>query len=144
MFSRRGDCGRGRGTISFLMQMRVVFVELLHLPMRAPAVVAVPRVAEIGVAVRLEAARQIEPRGHFISQRFVLYEAVLASRLNRLLVQLHRVEGASFEAGDLSRDQCVLVGESRWVVFGPLAQLVPVCRQAFAPPSLLGGRSILI
>src|SRR5258708_18927030 len=104
MFSRRGDCGRGRGTISFLMQMRVVFVELLHLPMRAPAVVAVPRVAEIGVAVRLEAARQVEARGNLMCQAFVLDEAVLASRLNRLLVQLHRVEGTAFEAGDLRRN----------------------------------------
>ena len=45
MFSRRADCGRGRGRISFLVQARVVFVELLHLAERAPAVVAVPRVA---------------------------------------------------------------------------------------------------
>jgi len=35
-----------------------------------------------------------------MGQRFVLDEAVLVSRLNRLLVQLHRVEGAVFEAGD--------------------------------------------
>ena len=49
-----------------------------------------------------------------------------------------------FEAGDLGRHQCVLVGESRWIVFGPLAQLFPVRRQEFAPPGLLVGRSVLI
>src|SRR6266852_4630459 len=35
MFSRRADCGRGRGRISFLVQVRVAFVELLHLAERA-------------------------------------------------------------------------------------------------------------
>ncbi len=77
---------------------------------------------------RLKAVRQVEPCGHLIDQRFVLDEAVLASRLNRLLVQLHRVEGAPFEAGDLGRHQCVLIAESRRIVFGPLAQLFPMRR----------------
>ena len=118
---------------AFLVQVRVAFVELLHLAERAPAVVAVPRVAQIGVGNRLEAARQVEPRGHLMGQRLVLDEAVLASRLNGLLVQLHRIDVASFDAGDLGRHQRVLVGERRWIVFGPLAQLFPVRRQEFAP-----------
>ena len=129
---------------SFLVQARVAFVELLHLAERAPAVVAVPRVAEIRVGNRLEAARQVEPRGHLMGQRFVLDEAVLASRLNGLLVQTHRVDVAAFDAGDLSQHQHVLVGERRRIVFGPLAQLFPVRRQEVAPPGLLVGRRVLI
>jgi hypothetical protein len=35
----------GEAGISFLVQARIAFVELLHLAVRAPAVVAVPRVA---------------------------------------------------------------------------------------------------
>ncbi len=79
-----------------------------------------------------------------MGQRFVLDEAVLASRLNRLFVKLHRVEGASFDAGDFGQHQRVLVGESRWIVFSPLPQLFPVCRQEIAPTGLLIGRSVLI
>ncbi len=93
---------------------------------------------------RLEAVRGVEPRGHLMGQRFVLDEAVLASRLNGLVVQVHRVEGASFEAGDLGQHERVLVGESRWIVVGPLAHLFPVRRQEFAPPGLLVGGSLLI
>ena len=92
----------------------------------------------------LEAARRVEPRGHLMGQRFVLDEAVLVTRLNRLLVQTHGVEVSPFEAGDLGRHQCVLVGERRRVGFGPLVQLFPVRRQEVAPPRLLVGRSLLI
>ncbi len=42
---RRADCGGRRGRKTFLVQARVEFVELLHLAVRAPAVIAVPRVA---------------------------------------------------------------------------------------------------
>src|SRR5580700_4149653 len=38
----------------FLVQVRGAFVELLHLAESAPAIVAVPRVAEMGVAGRFE------------------------------------------------------------------------------------------
>ncbi len=72
-------------------------------------------------------------------QRFVLDEAVLASRLNGLLVQAHRVGVSPFEAGDLGQHQRVLIGESRRIVFRPLAQLFAVSGQEFAPPLLLAG-----
>jgi hypothetical protein len=110
------------------VQVRVVLVELLHLPERAPAAVAVPRVAEIGVAVHLEAARQVEPRGHFKRQRFVLNKSVLASRLNGLVVQTHCIKVSPFETGDLGRYQGVLIGERGRVDFGPLPQLFAVRR----------------
>jgi hypothetical protein len=44
----------------------------------------------------------------------------------------------------ISADTSVLVGECRWIVFGPLAQLFPVRRQEVAPRLLLVGGSLLI
>ena len=134
--------GRRRGGV--LAELRVGLLELPDLAQGAPAEITVPCVPQIGLGDGLEAARRVEPRGHLMGQAFVLHEAVLASRLNGLLVQSHGIDVASFEAGDLGRHQGVLVGERRRVGFGPLAQLFPVRRQEVAPPGLLVGRSLLI
>ncbi len=124
--------------------MRVAFVELRHFAERAPAVVAVPRVAEIRVGDGLEAACRVEPRGHLVGEALILNEAVLARQQDGLLVVAHGLEVPPFEAGDLSQHQRVLIGEGRRIVFGPLAQLFPVLRQEFAPPLLFVGRGVLI
>ena len=120
--------------------MRVAFVELLHLAEGAPAVVAVSRAAEIGVADCFEAARQVVSRRQLMGQALVLHEAVLTRQVDSLLVQTHGVGVSLFKAGDLGRYQRVLIGESRWIVFGPLAQLFPMRHQEFAPPLLLVAR----
>jgi hypothetical protein len=61
---------------------------------------------------------------------------VLTRQVDSLLVQTHGVGVSLFEAGDLGQDQRVFVGESWWIVFGPLAQLFPMRSQEFAPSSL--------
>src|SRR5260221_7557716 len=132
----RADRRDRRRPSRFLAQPRVALVELPQLAERAPAVVAVPRVAEIGVADRLDAVRRVEARGHLMGQRLVLHEAVLACRLNGLLVKTHGIGVSPFEAGNLGRHQGVLVGEKWWGVFGPLTQLLMVRRQEGAPPAL--------
>src|SRR5229473_1529024 len=107
--------------ISLLLQVRVASVELVHLAEGAPTVVAVPRASEIGVAGRFDAARQLVPRRQLMGQALVLDEAVLTRQVDSLLVQTHGIGVSIFEARDLGRYQLVLVGESRWIVFGPLA-----------------------
>ncbi len=119
-------------------------VELLHLAVRTPAVVAVPRVAKMGVARRFQTVRQAVLRRQFVGQPLVLNEAVLTRQMDCLLVKLQGIGVSLIEAGDLSRHQSVLVAEGRWIVVGPLAQLLPVRRQEFAPPGLLVGGCILI
>ena len=79
-----------------------------------------------------------------MGEALVLHKTVVAGRLNRLLVQPHCIGVSPFEAGDLGQHQCVLVAESRWIGFGPLAQLLLVRRQEFAPRLLLVGRRVLI
>ena len=91
--------------------MRVAFVELLHLAERAPTVVAIPRVAEIGVGDILKAARRIEPRGQLIGESLVLDKAVLAPQPNCLFIEAFCVETPVFDAGYLRRDQSMAILE---------------------------------
>src|SRR6202171_1222190 len=72
-----------------IAEMRVKLFELPHLAERAPAKIAAPRLPQIRVGDRIEAARRAEPRGHLMGQALVLHETVLASRPNGLLVQTH-------------------------------------------------------
>src|SRR6266850_5145618 len=139
-----GANGR-RGTVPLRSgQTRIKPIELPHLAVGAPAEITVPGIPEIGVGDSLDTARGVEPRRQLMGQALVLHEAVLASRSNGLLVQTHCIGVSPFEAGDLGRYQGVLIGESRRVVYGPLAQLLPVRRQEFAPLSLLVGRRVLV
>jgi hypothetical protein len=86
----------------------------------------------------------VKSRSKLVCDAFVLHEAVIAGRLNSLLIQTHGIGVPPLEAGDLGRHECVLIGESRWIGFGPLAQLLSVRRQEFAPGILLVDRSLVI
>src|ERR1700722_10460443 len=97
--NRRGRRGRG----PFALQVRVAFVELLHLAMGAPAVIAIPRVTEIGFGDSLKAARCMEPRRQLICEAFVLDEVVLARQSNSLFVEAFCVETPIFDARYLRR-----------------------------------------
>jgi hypothetical protein len=66
--------------------MRVLFVELLDLAMRAPLEVAATGVSQIEVRDFLEASHSVEPRGDLIGQRLVLHEAAIVGRSNGLFV----------------------------------------------------------
>ena len=115
---------RGRGP--FLLQVRVAFVELLYLAERAPAVVAIPRVTEIGVGDSLKAARRIEPRGQLIGESLVLDKAALAPQPNCLFIEAFCVETPVFDAGYLRRDQSMAILEVLRAGLGPDFKLLVV------------------
>jgi hypothetical protein len=71
------------------------------------------------VADSLDPARQVKPCRPLVGQRFVLYEAILAGRLNGLLVQTHCVRFPPFHAGRLGGGQRRAVGEILGAVFRP-------------------------
>ena len=144
LFDGRANGGGRRCRGWRVAEMRMKLFELPHLAGRAPAKIAAPRLPQIRVGESLEAACRVEPRGHLMGQALVLHETVLARRSNGLLVQMHCIGVSPFEAGDLGQHQRVLVGESRWIVVGPLAQLLPVRRQEFAPSLLLVSSSVLV
>src|SRR3984957_6174614 len=105
--NRRGRRGRG----PFPLQVRVAFVELFYLATGAPAVIAIPRVTEIGVGDSLKAARCMEPRRQLVCEAFVLDEAVLARQSNSLFIEAFCVETPIFDAGYLRRDQSIAILE---------------------------------
>src|SRR5690348_14885543 len=90
----------------------------------------------------LETTRRIEAPSELVAKALVLDKPILARRPNRLLVQPHGIKVPAFDASKLGQHQCVLVAESRWIVFSPLPQLFPVHRQELAPPLLLVSRSV--
>ena len=137
------DRGSAGGCGSFVRQMRVALVELLDLAVRAPLEIAVSGAPQIDVRNFLDAPRGIEPGGYLTGQRLVLHEAVLVGGSNGFFVQTHRIGVSPFQARNLGRHQCVLVGEGRRIAFGPLAQLLLVRRQQVTPGLLLVGRSRL-
>src|SRR5208337_1080972 len=100
------------------MQRRIMLVDLSHLAEGAPAKIAVTSVPNVSLADCLKAARGVEPRSHLMGNRFVLDEAVLTCRLNGLLVQVHCVEIAAFDASDLGADQCRAVSEILGAIVG--------------------------
>jgi hypothetical protein len=57
-------------------QMRIKSIELLHFAVCAPAVVTVPRVAEMGVSSRFKTTRQIVLRRQFVGNGLVVHKAV--------------------------------------------------------------------
>src|ERR1700687_3948872 len=140
---RANDSG-GRCWGLCVAEMRMKLFELPDLAERAPANIAAPRLPQIRWGDRIEAARRAESRRQLMAQGLVLYETVVARRSNGPLVQMHGVEVSPLEARDFSGQEGVLVGESRWIVVGPLAQLFQVRRQEFAPSVLRVGSRVLV
>jgi hypothetical protein len=73
-----------RGVSGFPGEPRVESLELPHLAERAPAQIAVSRVAQLGLSDALDASRGVESRRHLVRQPLMPDEAVLARRSNGL------------------------------------------------------------
>src|SRR5258708_20161708 len=85
--------------------MRMKLFELPRLAERAPAKIAAPRLPQIGVGERIEAARRVEPRGYLMGQALVLHEAVLARRVDGLFVEALGVQFALFQTPEFAANQ---------------------------------------
>ena len=126
MFDRGPDRACRRGDRLCLPEPRIHLIELPHLAGGSPTDVAVAGVLQMHAGNFVEATHRIEAGRHLMGQALVLHKAILACRLDRHLVQPHGIKIPAFDASDLGRYQCVLVGERRWIIFGPLAQLLTV------------------
>src|ERR1700746_4118953 len=96
------------------------------------------------MADRFVATVEVIPRSQLVTDTLVLDKPIFARRPDRLLVQPHGIKVPAFDAGKLSRHQCVFVGKRRWVVIDPLTELFSVRLQEFAPPVLLVSTSVLV
>src|SRR5882724_11131376 len=86
-------------------------LELPYFALGTPSEIAAPGVPEIGMGGRLEATGRVEARGQFVGERLVVDKAVCLCRADGLFVQVHGIERAAFDPGDLRPDQCGAVLE---------------------------------
>ena len=126
-----------------LAQARVAFVELLYFSVGSPTVVAVPRIPEIGVGERLEAARRVKARGDLIGERLIMDKAVRAGRTDRLFVQALCIQLSAFDARNLRPHQRGAVFEILRAMFRPYLELFVVNSESIEMlPALVGGCGI--
>src|SRR5580658_1408024 len=94
-------------------------LELLDLPIRTPTEVPVSRFLQIHAGELIEAASRAEPRGRFVGNRLVVDEPVRASRLDRSLIEAHRIDVPAFDSCDFRADERRSVFEILRAVFRP-------------------------
>src|ERR1700735_3192318 len=99
--------------------MRVMFVELPHLSLGPPTQIAVARIAQVDIRELVEPARPVEARGHFVSDRFVVDEAIVTRRTDGQRVKTHRVKLAALDASNLRGYQCGAVFEVLRAILRP-------------------------
>src|SRR5229473_5096012 len=104
--------------------MRMKLFELPHLAGRAPAKIAAPRLPQIRVGDRIEAALRVEARGQLMGQALVLDEAVLARRVDGLFVEALRIQFPPFQTRELGANQCRPVCERCRTVVCPDRYLI--------------------
>jgi hypothetical protein len=121
LFDGRPDRVRRPGRWLFLTQFRMQANELSGLAVGSPAQIAVQRVSQIEKRELAEAARCVEARGDFVGERLVMDEAAPVGRPDGLLVKVHGIERATFDAGDLRPDKRGAVGE----IFGAVVSQCP-------------------
>src|SRR5262245_61824885 len=80
-------------------------IELPHLSVGAPSQIALSCLSQVEMRDLLEAARRVKAGSHLVGERFVVNEDVCACRHDGALVQVHGVERASLDTGNLSPDQ---------------------------------------
>src|SRR6516162_5030064 len=76
--------------------------ELPHLSVGAPSEIALPRVCEVEIRDLPEAARGVKPGGQFVGERLVMDKAVCPRRRDGALVEVHGLQRASLDTGNLS------------------------------------------
>src|SRR5262249_15703221 len=86
-------------------QPRMELIELLHLSVGSPSYIALSCVSQVEMRDLLESARGVEAGSQLVGERLVVDEAVCACRHDGALVEVHSIERASLDPGDLSADQ---------------------------------------
>src|SRR5246127_4696013 len=130
---------RRSGRDPFGPEVWVHLVELPHFSIGSPEQIAAARVLEVGMGIGLEATGSVEARGHFVGERLVVDQAVVAGRSDGLVIETLSIELPPVKAGDLGADQRGATRKVFRAVFGPLLELAVVGGQALL---VLGSLSI--
>jgi hypothetical protein len=105
-------------------------LELPHLALRSPPLVAVASIPQIQIGDFVGAARAVEARGDFVGDCLVVDESVGAGRVNGFVVEAHRIELAVFDAGELRANQRPAILESLGATLCPNLKLPVMCGKA--------------
>src|SRR6516165_1020512 len=81
------------------------FIELPHLAIGSPSEIAPPCISQVDVRDLVETTRRVKAGSQFVGERLVVDKAVCACRHDGALVELHGLERASLDTGDLGADQ---------------------------------------
>src|SRR5215472_13575972 len=102
MLDWRFDRARWPRRALILAQPRIQLIELPYLSVGAPSQIAPPRVSQVEMCDFVEATRGVKAGAQLVCERLILDEAVCACRRDGALVQVHGLERASLDAGNLS------------------------------------------
>src|SRR5215472_904477 len=80
-------------------------VELPHLSVGSPSEIATPRVLQIKMGDRREAARGVKARSQLIGERLVVDKAVYACRSDGLFIELLGIERTYLDTSNLGTNQ---------------------------------------
>ena len=108
--------------------------KLPHLAVRPPTNIAIARSLQIDAGKLFEATRAVEARGQFVSERFVVNEAVVAGGADGLFKETLRVKFSALEAGDFGAGKESAIREALRAILRPQFELLMVGRQRFKVP----------
>src|SRR5262245_15958557 len=101
-------------------------IELPHLSVGAPAEITVPCISKVEMCDFLEAASGVKTSSQFVRECLVVDKAICPCRKNRPFVQVHRLELASLDTGDLGPHQRGAILEVLRTIRRPSPKVLPV------------------
>src|SRR5580704_5773600 len=120
--------------------MRVARVELIHLSLRAPLLVAGSGISQISISDRCQTARPVKIRREFVGDALIVDKTVGACRSDGLFIKVFGFEQPAFNARDLSMDQRSTVFEICRAMLGPHFELPGVSCQGSEMALFIVGR----
>src|SRR6516164_8969469 len=105
-------------------------IELPHLSVGSPSEITPACISQVEMCDLLESTRRVKARSEFVGERLVVDETVCACRRDGALVEVHGIERASLDPGNLSADQRGAVLEVLWAVLHPEFELTVVRDQS--------------
>src|SRR5260370_30177898 len=130
MLDGRADRFRRTGNGLICPEVRKQLVELSHLAVGSPPLIAVTGVAQVCMCNLLKPTTGIEPCGNFVGNSFILYKAIRVRSADGLFIELLRVEQTAFDTGDLCPHYCSTIFDILRAILGPDIELSLMKRQS--------------
>src|SRR5262249_11568587 len=105
LFDRCFDRTRWTRRALVLPEPRMELIELPHLSVGSPSQIAPPRVSQVEMCDFVEATRRVKAGSQLVGERLVVDKAVRACRRDSALVEIHGLERASLDTGNLRAHQ---------------------------------------